>query len=259
MCVNMASTGRSTIAAMQHPILIATNGGEANGNGTARLLEGLLSSLPLFQQVPRTSVGMIASHSRIQYVRRGAAICRRSERLPGVIAMGYGIAKLALRRPGSGEKVVEFLGASETFGESTALLDLPCPVDVVALEDSMIAVVSAAPLQRLIERDPRFADNMMRAMAGKFLDLLAELESSLQQSALQRLAAYLASLAKPNDGSSGAIVRLPASKTAVAARLGITKETISRLLRELAEQGLIRVAGREILILDRSSLAKIFR
>jgi CRP-like cAMP-binding protein len=54
-------------------------------------------------------------------------------------------------------------------------------------------------------------------------------------------------------------VRLPVSKTLVAARLGITKETLSRLLRSLAERRLIEVSQREIAILDREALSEMAR
>jgi CRP-like cAMP-binding protein len=94
-------------------------------------------------------------------------------------------------------------------------------------------------------------------MAENYLGLLAEHGATLQQSALQRLAAYLESLAEPNGTPDTWVARLPASKTAVAARLGITKETMSRLLRELANRGLIAVVRREIEIRDRDALASV--
>ena len=81
--------------------------------------------------------------------------------------------------------------------------------------------------------------------------------SSLQQSGIQRLACYLDSLAEPNGLPGSWIARLPATKTTVAARLGVKKETLSRMLRELANQGLIAVAGLEVSIIDRARLAQI--
>ena len=51
-------------------------------------------------------------------------------------------------------------------------------------------------------------------------------------------------------------MRLPATKTTVAARLGVKKETLSRMLRQLAAGGVVQVAGREIAILDRAALAR---
>ena len=55
------------------------------------------------------------------------------------------------------------------------------------------------------------------------------------------------------------IARLPVSKTILADRLGITKETMSRLLRELMAQGAIEVARRDITILDRDLLSSAGR
>jgi CRP-like cAMP-binding protein len=220
-------------------------------------LEGLLANLPIFHKVSQLQVYTIASLTRARKVRRGGTLYRRGESLAGVIVVGYGVLKLSLRRPDGEEKVVRFLGANESFGECTVLLDRPCPVDLVALEDSMIAEIPAPPLLRLIEREPRFARNLVRLLSEKCLGLLSELESSLQQSALQRLAAYLASLAVPNGGPGAWIARLPASKTAVAARLGITKETMSRLLHELADRRLIAVARREIEVHDLPQLTQI--
>jgi CRP-like cAMP-binding protein len=227
---------------------------EKGSGRDVRLLEGLLSSLPLFHQIAPSQLGVIASHARARKVRHGAVLCRRGDPIPGIVAVGYGIMKLALRRADNEEKVIRFLNANETFGECAALLDRPCPVDIVAIDDSLVAEIPAAPILRLMEHDPRFGRNVARAMAENYLGLLAEYGASLQQSALQRLAAYLESLARPNSSPDTWIARLPVSKTAVAARLGITKETLSRLLRELANRGLIVVVHRDIEVRDLPAL-----
>ena len=73
----------------------------------------------------------------------------------------------------------------------------------------------------------------------------------------QRLASYLDSLVVPAEGNGHCVVRLPATKTVVASRLGMKKETLSRLLRSFAEQGLIQVAQREIRIFDRARLGAL--
>jgi CRP-like cAMP-binding protein len=52
-------------------------------------------------------------------------------------------------------------------------------------------------------------------------------------------------------------VDLPVSKTIVAARLGMKKETLSRLLHQFTADGIIGVARREIAILDRARLASV--
>ena len=65
------------------------------------------------------------------------------------------------------------------------------------------------------------------------------------------------SLAEPQARSASCAVQLPVTKTALAARLGITKETMSRLLREMKDQGYILMDRSTITILDRARLAGI--
>lgn len=223
----------------------------------ARLIEGLLGNLQLFRQVQPRHVAKIAAQSRTQRVRRGTVLYRMGDHLPGVIAVAYGSVKLALRRSGGDEKVLRFLGTNDTFGEATVLLDRPCPVDVIALADTMVAVIPTPSILWLMTQDLEFAHNVACVLGESFLNMLGELQSSVQQNGVQRLAAYLDSLAEPHAGNGGWIVHLPVSKTAVAARLGVTKETMSRLLRELASRGVIEVARREITIVDRTRLTQI--
>ena len=231
-----------------------------NGDGRdARLIEGVVSSLPLFRDVGRSHVAQIASQARIQYCGRGSLIARQGERLPGVIALAYGLAKLVLPRRRGEERVLYFLGANRSFGEAAALLDRPCPVDVVALADSMLAVIPVRPLQQLQERDATFANNLVRTLAAGALRLVEEIDACVGRSSAQRLAAYLESLAEPRSGSDPCAVQLPVSKTALAARLGITKETMSRLLRDFKEQRLIAMTRGDITLLDRARLALIAR
>jgi Mn-dependent DtxR family transcriptional regulator len=52
-------------------------------------------------------------------------------------------------------------------------------------------------------------------------------------------------------------VRLPVSKTLVAARLGVKKETLSRLLHQLAADGVIAVERRDVRILDAARLSSV--
>jgi CRP-like cAMP-binding protein len=160
---------------------------------------------------------------------------------------------------GAGEqrRLIRLVSAGETFGKATALLGSPSSYDAVALADSKLIVIPSTAVMALMQREVPFARAMVTALARSNARLLGELEAATLQRSVQRLAGDLDSLA---DGSTGdCTVRLPVSKTVVAARLGVKKETLSRLLRELADDGVIAVAQRNIAILDRARLAQVAR
>lgn len=256
-CVNLAAAGPGTICAMQPKVQCKPPLALAPAR-ECRVLEGVIAGLPVFRQVSLADQGALASHALLREVRRGAVIVRRGEPIPGLVALAYGSAKLTLRRASGEEKVVRLIGPGESFGLAAALLDRPCPVDLVALADCLLVTIPPVPLLRLLETDGSFARCAARLLAGRMMELIAELEASVQHSGARRLACYLESLAQPS-GINGSpwLVRLPATKTTVAARLGMKKETLSRMLRDLATSGVVKVAGREISILDRTALGRL--
>lgn len=227
-------------------------------NGTARdlrVLEGVIANLPVFREATPGQRADLAALSRLRPLRRGGTACRIGEPMPGILAVAYGLLKLALPRPEGEERVLRFVGPGETFGEAPALLCRPAPFEAVAIDDSLLVVVPHAPVLRLLERHPLVAHKLVACLAESYLSLVSELQALAQYNGVQRLASYLVSLAEPLREAGQVRVRLPASKTTVAARLGIQKETLSRMLRDLSDRGCILVEGREITILDRARLA----
>jgi CRP/FNR family transcriptional regulator, dissimilatory nitrate respiration regulator len=124
-------------------------------------------------------------------------------------------------------------------------------VDISALSDTLLVVVPAEPLRLMIDTEPGFARAMLASMSQRLHALVTDFEAATVHRATERLAAYLVSLVDPAGPSTAT---LPASKTVIAARLGITKETLSRLLRRFAQEGLIAVGRRQITLLDRERL-----
>lgn len=223
---------------------MTTNGGVATG---------VLASLPIFRRTPRAQLAQLARQARLRPAQRGELIARSGERPPGLMAVAYGLVKLSLK--GASGKVLRLVGPGETFGEAVLFLDEPLPVDVTALSDTLIVVLPAAPLLEQIERDPAFARALLASLCQRLHALIADFEAATLHGARERLAAYLDALAEPG----GSIAQLPAAKTVVAARLGVAKETLSRLLRQFAEEGLISVQRRSIRLLDRERLSAAAR
>lgn len=195
----------------------------------------------------------MARHARAYELARGEAFVRRGELLPGLCTLVSGALKRVVSLPQRGERVLGLIGGACTFAEALALRRRPSSFDVVALVEARVVALQLPAIEALEVAVPCFARNLVQLLADRALELQAELESGLLQRAPQRLASYLCSLARPAEDGAWR-VSLPVSKTVVAAMLGIKKETLSRLLRDLVERRLIAVSRREILILDRQAL-----
>lgn len=216
-----------------------------------RLAAGVIAKLPLFEQVSRQHLAEVVRHARTLYIRRGQWVARRGEPVPGLFAVAYGMVKLTLRGATGTERVLRLVGPSQTFGEVVLFLQKPLPLDAVAVVDTRLVLVPAAPLLALTDRDPHFARSLVASLCQRMHALVCDFEATTMHGAAERLAAYLESLAASPEATR---VTLPGAKKLIAARLGMTKETFSRALHELAQAGLLSVAGREVALLDRAGL-----
>lgn len=220
---------------------------------------GLITHLDIFSDRTEPQALELASRTRLLPLRRGTALVRRGEPLPGLLGVSYGLLKIAARSANGDERVLRLLGANESFGAAPILLERPCPVDITAVADALVLSIAPAAILELLDRDAKFARRLMIALAEYNLGLISEFADNALHRGVQRLAGYLESIARPYNGSGRFVATLPAAKSLVASRLGMKKETLSRLLHELAADGIVSVCRREITLLDRARLAGIAR
>ena len=222
-------------------------------------MQGVLANVGLFAGVPPAELASVSRHAWVLAARRGDLLVGADTRLPGVFVVGYGLVKLALRSPDGRERVLRIVTAGQSFGAAAALLGRVPRYEARAVTDGKLIIVPASAMYALMDREPRFSRSVMKSLAQRVVELSAELEAVSLYSSGERLASYLDSLAQPARENGGWTVRLPVSKTLVAARLGMKKETLSRLLRRLSAEGLIEVSRREIAIRDRDALARAMK
>jgi CRP/FNR family transcriptional regulator, dissimilatory nitrate respiration regulator len=211
--------------------------------------------MPVFQGISaRNAVTALRALQLIE-LGRGQVFVRRGEALPGLCGLLSGQLKLCVDTGRAETRIFGLVAAGETFAEAAALRGAPSPFDVIALEEAQVMAIPVPALEQLLARDRHFGRNLLALLAERALSATTELEAGALQRAPQRLASYLSSLAVPGDGAYR--ITLPVSKTLLAARLGVKKATLSRLLRQLTVQGTIAMEKRDITILDRAALENV--
>jgi CRP/FNR family transcriptional regulator, dissimilatory nitrate respiration regulator len=210
-------------------------------------LPALLARIPLFAGLDVGEIQRIAASTREVAVPRGGILFNRGDKNDGFYIVVYGQMKLAFTSPQGSEKVVEIISPGHSFGEAVMFMDKPYPVMAQALADSQLLHIGRAALFGEIDRDPKLARKMIAGLSMRLHRLIADVESYSLHSARERVIGYLLREAPDDDASQAPYeIHLPTSKGTLASRLNITQEHFSRLLHDLAERGLIEVAGRNI-------------
>ena len=213
---------------------------------------GLLAHAPIFKGLSADELARIAAGTRQVHAERGAVLFHRGEPCVGFHVVAYGQVKLAIPSAEGAEKVVEILGPGRSFGEAVMFLGNPYFVTATALADSLLLHVGREAVLVELERDPRLARRMLAALSMRLHMLLKDVESMTLHSATQRVIGYLARL--QDESTEPGRVTLPAQKSFIASRLNLTPEYFSRILGQLASEGIIRVDGRDVAIVDADRL-----
>jgi CRP-like cAMP-binding protein len=215
--------------------------------------QAFLARLPLFNGLAADDLARLAAATTRRELRRGEILFREGDRPTGLYAVVHGRVALTNRSASGRERLSEIIGPGRSFGEAIMLLDKPYIVGARALSDCLVLHVAKEALFRELEINPGLARRIIAGLSAKLHATVRELELYALGSGAQRFAAWL--LRTLSDKEEGAAaVTLPAAKKAVASRLNLSAEHLSRILRQLSDDGLIKVRGRSVEIPDTARL-----
>lgn len=119
---------------------------------------------------------------------------------------------------------------------------------VEAITEAILYVVAADALRDLVSECPEVALALLRDFAGR-LDHLTDLVEDLSLRTVRgRLARFLL------ERADEAGVAQQWTQAEIAVRLGTVRDVVGRVLRDLAEAGLVRLERQRIVLLDRAGL-----
>ena len=220
-------------------------------SGMRRVME-LLGHAPIFRGLSPDEIARIAAGTTQVHAERGNILFQRGDPCVGFHIVAFGQVKLAIGSAGGAEKVMEILGPGRTFGEAVMFTGNPYPVTATTLGDSLLLHVGRDALFAELERDPKLGRRMLAGLSMRLHMMVKDVEAMTLHSATQRVIGYLARL-EDEEGTEGKVT-LPAQKSLIASRLNLTPEYFSRILHDLAGEGLIRIEGRDIDIVDARAL-----
>jgi CRP-like cAMP-binding protein len=169
-----------------------------------------------------------------------------------------GIVKLTHAAPEGRQMLVDLRFSGELVGVEAAVLGQPCFGTSTTLTRSLLARRSVSEFQRGLARNSKFAAVVNRILSQEMHALYRRLASIGLCGARQRLEEFLAACSDSQTGgvhSPPARVRLPLRQWELAEYLSVSPSYVSRLWRELVEEGVVQRQKGWIYLLDRRSAA----
>ena len=215
-----------------------------------------LKRMPLFSSLTDGQRESLAARSLTASCPKGKILFTEGEEAAGLYILLEGKVKIFRAAPDGREAVLHIFGPGEPFGEVAVFQGGRFPASAECVEAGTSLFVPRKTLLEGIGKDPALALNMLAALSLRLRAFAAKVETLTLMETPQRLAAYLL-LTSDEQGNGDGGFQLDISKALLAGLLGTARETLSRCLARMAEQGAISVSGRTVRILDRAFLERL--
>ncbi len=198
---------------------------------------------PLFAGVAPPVVERLLSAAAVHQLPRGATLIEQGDEALSVlhILVSGSVGLRACTEDGS-TTLLGIMRPGDVFLLSPVLLGTAAEVSAETLTAARVLVVPVAEFRRLLAAEPSLSTAALRLMASHCRALAEQLVDVKLRGAEERVARFLrrrASAASGQPGGEG-VVDMPEPKAAVALRLGMTPESLSRTLGALERRGVIR-------------------
>lgn len=168
----------------------------------------------------------------------------------GLFCVESGHVKIYTVSPEGREQILHISGPCGTFNDVAVFDGGPNPASAQAMDAVELHVIGRPAMLSLFERHPKLAQAVVAMLAARARKLVGMVEDLSLRSVTARLAKLLLDQARLGDSA------IPLTRQQMAARLGTVRELVSRALRDLESEGLVRREGRSIVIVDRAALSR---
>lgn len=190
--------------------------------------------------------------------QQNTSIFHQGDKFNRVFAVKSGTLKSTRVDENGNEHVIAFHLPGELIG-----LDGIYPEEysstVTALDTSVLCEMDYEKLTELCTSIPALQRQLLRLLSRDIYESHVALSENADQTAMQKVASFLHNLSLRYEfrGYSATDFRLAMTRQDIASHLGLTPETVSRVLKRFREDGLVKIENRYISILDRHAVDEI--
>lgn len=220
---------------------------------------------PLLQALSEDSLRRLAERARVVHWERGRVVLRSGDPGSSMMIVVRGRVKITAGSPNGRERILNIIESGETFGEMALLDGAPRCADAEATEPTTALVVGREAFEAVLDADPVFARRVIADLCARVRKATDLVEDTLFLSPATRLARRLRALIH-RDGDSGNGVLADGgaewvldglSQQELADAVGLTRESVNRLLRSWQAEGLVKLRRKTVVVCKPAEIQRI--
>jgi CRP/FNR family cyclic AMP-dependent transcriptional regulator len=207
-----------------------------------------LRAIPLFSHVVEADLEQIASHLIERRYPRNTTIVE--EGLPGdyMYILREGRVKVTKLSEDGREKILDFLDVGAFVGEMALLERAPRSASVKTLSAVRVLALSRADFMGLLRKSPDLALAVIQVLSKRLRTVNDQASALSFQRVKDRTTGLLDRLAKDTTGAGDRRATPALTHQQIADMIGTSRETVTRVVKELKASGWLQQEGKRYLI-----------
>lgn len=209
-----------------------------------------LKSVLLFEDIEDSDLVRVSERLSLKKYRKNNLIIFEEDEGQVLYIIRSGRVKIS-RINFSGEEVIlAILGATDFFGELSIIDEGPRSATVTSLEEVELLSIRRQDILELMTLHPQIAISLLKLMAVRLRKTDAQLVSLSTLDARGRVISTIVGLCKDHGETEGDSIRLTSLplQRDLASMAGTSRETMSRLLARLEQDGWLTKDGSDLLV-----------
>ena len=210
-----------------------------------------LRSVPLFSQLREGDIDRISQAARERTYPKNSVIVFEDDPGDALYVVVTGQVKVVLTAEDGREVILSVRDQGDFFGEMSLIDDEPRSAHVIAMEDARLLVLRREDFQKCLTDIPQIAVGLLRAMCTRLRQADDKIGGLVLLDVPGRVARLLLDMADENDGVQ---ITKRVTHHMIAQMIGSSRETVSRTMRNMVDNGLITASRKMITIQNREAL-----
>jgi CRP-like cAMP-binding protein len=210
----------------------------------------LIRTVPIFSDLAQHDLENLARLATRRRYPKDGVVFFENEEGDWLFMVAQGRIKVTILGDDGREIILSVLGPGDFFGEMALVDNEPRSATAIAAEDTELLCLSRADFEGAVGANPLMMMGLIRVLTSRLRHANHQISTLALLDVYGRVARVIVEMAR-EDGrrlKDGRIAFHRPTHQEIANRIGTTRETVTRTLKDIQRQGLIRISGKEIVV-----------
>jgi CRP-like cAMP-binding protein len=223
------------------------------------LNRSLIKNLELFQSLSESQLDQALDSAQSVLLQDGATVFAQGDPADRFFVLLHGHLKVVQVTPDGEQVTVRYVNPGEVFGIARAMRRSHYPASTVAVQESLILSWPSSEWDQFIVGNPQFAFNALQTVGQRLQDAHSRIRELSTEEVEQRVARAILRLVDQSGAKTteGIEISFPITRQDIAEMTGTTLHTVSRLLSQWKDQGLVTSGRKRITVCSLERLMRL--